>query len=102
VVKLAEVMSKLKITHGVLSYILKDLRGYTVVEGYLLDEKSAKIEKLESFKKLMEFMQEGIKEERELLHFKDILTVAVRKGYIHSLGEFLYIRDDIFKNFVEN
>lgn len=78
VVKLAEVVSKLKITQGALSYTLKDLRGYTVVEGYLLDEKSAKIEELESFKRLMEFMQEGIKEEKELLHFKGILT-NVRK-----------------------
>jgi selenocysteine-specific elongation factor len=101
VIKLAEVVSKLKITQGMLGYILKDLRGYTVVEGYLLDEKSAKIEELESFKKLMEFMQDGIREENDLFHFKDVLTVAVKKGYIHSLGEFLYIRDDLFKNFVE-
>jgi selenocysteine-specific elongation factor len=101
VIKLAEVVSKLKITQGILGYILKDLRGYAVVEGYLLDEKSAKIEELESFKKLMEFMQDGIREENDLFHFKDVLTVAVKKGYIHSLGEFLYIRDDLFKNFVE-
>jgi len=68
VIKLAEVVSKLKITQGILGYILKDLRGYTVVEGYLLDEKSAKIEELESFKKLMEFMQFSIKEENDLFN----------------------------------
>ncbi|MEZ0360533.1 MAG: selenocysteine-specific translation elongation factor [Hydrogenobacter sp.] len=98
--RLAEAKSKLRVSDEVLSYLLKETRGYTVVEGYIINEKKADIEALESFKKLIQAMKDGIKEERELIAFKDILSLAVRKGYVHSLGEFLYISDTLFNEFV--
>jgi selenocysteine-specific elongation factor len=100
-VKLAQLKSKLRLEEDVLSYLLKERKDIKRVEDYLLSEKKSKVEELESFKRLMETMKSQIKEDKELIDFKDLLPIAIKKGYIHSLGEFLYIGDTLFKELVE-
>jgi len=91
---LEELKSSLRVSEELLKYILSQLKGYRLVEGYILDEKRANLEELEGFRELLEFMKGYIKEEAELERFKEVLPLAVRKGKVHSLGERLYILDE--------
>jgi selenocysteine-specific elongation factor len=91
---LEELKSSLRVSEELLKYILSQLKGYRLVEGYILDERRANLEELEGFRELLEFMKGSIKEEAELERFKEVLPLAVRKGKVHSLGERLYILDE--------
>jgi len=91
---LEELKSSLRVSEELLKYILSQLKGYRLVEGYILDERRANLEELEGFRELLEFMNGSIKEEAELERFKEVLPLAVRKGKVHSLGERLYILDE--------
>ncbi|AHE95749.1 translation elongation factor [Thermocrinis ruber] len=94
---LEELKSSLRVSEELLKYILSQLKGYRLVEGYILDERRANLEELEGFRELLEFMKGSIKEEAELERFKEVLPLAVRKGKVHSLGERLYILDEDLK-----
>jgi len=91
---LEELKSSLRVSEELLKYVLSQLKGYRLVEGYILDERRANLEELEGFRELLEFMKGYIKEEAELERFKGVLPLAVRKGKVHSLGERLYILDE--------
>jgi selenocysteine-specific elongation factor len=91
---LEELKSSLRVSEELLKYVLSQLKGYRLVEGYILDERRANLEELEGFRELLEFMKGSIKEEAELERFKEVLPLAVRKGKVHSLGERLYILDE--------
>jgi selenocysteine-specific elongation factor len=91
---LEELKSSLRVSEELLKYILSQLKGYRLVEGYILDERRANLEELEGFRELLEFMKGSIKEEAELERFKEVLPLAVRKGKVHSLGERLYMLDE--------
>jgi selenocysteine-specific elongation factor len=91
---LEELKSSLRVSEELLKYVLSQLKGYRLIEGYILDERRANLEELEGFRELLEFMKGSIKEEAELEKFKEVLPLAVRKGKVHSLGERLYILDE--------
>jgi selenocysteine-specific elongation factor len=99
-VKVSQLTSKLRIKEEVLGLILKELRDYIIVEGYLLDIKSSNLEELDGYKKLMSLLSEGLKEERELLPLKEYLHIALRKGHAYSLGSYLYVSKELFEEYV--
>ena len=72
-----------------------------VVEGYLFDAKRARLEDLKGYKELMDLLSQGIREERELEAYKEYLSMAVRKGQVYSLGDYLYISKKLFESYVE-
>ncbi|SHK26520.1 SelB C-terminal domain-containing protein [Thermocrinis minervae] len=49
----------------------------------------------------MNLLKEQIREYKELYDYKDILSYAVRKGYVHSLGNYLYISDGLLRDYVK-
>jgi len=59
---LEELKSSLRVSEELLKYILSQLKGYRLVEGYILDERRANLEELEGFRELLEFMKGSIKE----------------------------------------
>ena len=97
---LEEVKRSLNLWEELLRYLIGSLKGYRVVEGYLLDERKANLEDLEIFRQLLEFMGNFIREERELERFKSVLPLAVKKGKVHSLGEHLYISDTLLRQII--
>ncbi len=97
---LEEVKRSLNLWEGLLKHLIGSLKGYRVVEGYILDEKKANLEDLEIFKQLLEFMEGSIREESELERFKNVLPIAVKRGKIHSLGEHLYISDTLLRQII--
>ncbi|ADC89364.1 selenocysteine-specific translation elongation factor [Thermocrinis albus DSM 14484] len=96
-----EVRSLLGIDQVLLQFLLEDTKGYRRVEGYILDETRSDINKLDVFKRLVEYMGDSIKEEKDLQEFRDILPVAVRRGVVHSLGAYLYVTDQTLHRMVE-
>ncbi len=101
IIELSKLRGMLKISEEVTKSLLSELKGYAVLEGFLIDERKAKIEDLEDFKKLMDFMGESIKEEKELEAFRGLLILAIKRGYILSIGNFLYLKSELFGRYVE-
>ncbi len=96
----AELLSKLRVSQELLSLLLEDVKDIRVVEGYVLDTRRANLQELEGYRKLMGLLQEGIKEERELQAYKEHLSLAVRRGVVYSLGDYLYISKAMFEDYV--
>ncbi|MCX8164672.1 MAG: selenocysteine-specific translation elongation factor [Aquificaceae bacterium] len=101
VLSLSEAVSKLKTSEELLKLILEKLKEIRVVEGYLLDVKRADLEELEGYRSLISFLSEGIREERELEPYKDYLAMAIRRGHVHSLGDYLYLSGLLLEKYVE-
>ncbi len=100
-VPLSEALSKLKVSQDLLGLILEKSGDLKVVEGYLLDTKRARLEELEGYRQLMNLLSEGIREERELHPYREHLSLAVRRGKVYSLGEYLYVSKDMFEEYVK-
>ena len=100
--KVSQAKSMLKVDEVLFRKILSENQILKVVDEFIIHKSYGKIEELETFKKLMDLLEEGIKEERELSDFREILPLCVRKGYIHSLGDHLYISDKLLKEYVNS
>jgi len=101
IVSLPELLSRLGVSEDVLKLALSGLKDVKVVEGYLFDAKRARLEDLKGYKELMDLLSQGIREERELEAYKEYLSMAVRKGQVYSLGDYLYISKKLFESYVE-
>jgi len=101
IVSLSELLSRLGVSEDVLKLALSGLKDVKVVEGYLFDAKRARLEDLKGYKELMDLLSQGIREERELEAYKEYLSMAVRKGQVYSLGDYLYISKKLFESYVE-
>lgn len=100
ILSMSEALSTLKVSEKVLEFILQNTKDIRLLEGYIVDAKSAGPEELEGYKKLMEFLSQGIKQENELKPYKEHLSLAVRKGKVYSLGDYLYISKELFDDYV--
>ncbi|MCS6958044.1 MAG: selenocysteine-specific translation elongation factor [Aquificaceae bacterium] len=102
VMPVSEAFSKLRISEELLMFVIEEASHIKVLEGYLLDAKKASLEELEGYKRLMSLLSNGIKEEKELEPFKAYLALAVRKGHVYSLGDYLYISKAVFESYVNH
>ncbi|MEN3028009.1 MAG: selenocysteine-specific translation elongation factor [Aquificaceae bacterium] len=100
VLPLPELKSRLRIGEELLKFILERLKETKVVEGYLLDVKKAKLEELEGYRELLSLLMNGIREERELEPYGEYLRMAVRRGQVYSLGDYLYLSKTLFEDYV--
>jgi selenocysteine-specific elongation factor len=94
---------KFGITEEMVNHLLDRLSGYTLLENLIVDERKADLRSLPQFKRLMDLLRDGIKEEREVLERgvpKEILSLAVRRRYVHRLGEFLIVSDEMLGDFI--
>lgn len=96
---LSELRERLGVSKELLEHVLKDMKELTLLEGYVLDARRANLEELEGYRRLMEMLREGIREERELLEYAQYLPLAVRRGKAHSLGHYLYISDQLLREY---
>lgn len=97
------VLGELSIEEELLPYLLSLLRGWCVREGYLLRDDGGTLPYEEDLRRLLSFMGRGFRREEELLSAgfeREILRFAVRKGYVHRIGENLLISDDFLRELV--
>lgn len=97
---LAEATSRLKVSPLVIEYLLKVEGRLKVLEGYVIDTLDSSVEELESYRRLLEVLSEGIKEEKELKEYKEYLSLALRRGRVYSLGDHLYVSVEVFEEYV--
>lgn len=97
------ILRELSIEEEVLPYLLSHLKGWCVREGYLLRETGGNLPYEEEVQRLLSFMGRDFREEEELLSAgfeREVLRFAVRKGYIHRIGEDLLISDGFLQELV--
>ncbi len=99
-IRRSQAQLKLKVGDEVLRFLVSDSKDLTFVEDFIVNTKLAQLENIESFRSLMHFLEDGIKEEKQLQSYKDILHLCVKRGYVHSLGDFLYIGDTLLKKYI--
>ncbi|MDW8033038.1 MAG: selenocysteine-specific translation elongation factor [Aquificaceae bacterium] len=97
---ISELKSKLNIGEELLKFLLERLEEAKVVEGYLLDIRKANPEELEGYRELLSLLGGGIKEERELEPYGEYLRMAIRRGQVYSLGDYLYLSKTLFEDYV--
>ncbi|MDW8095617.1 MAG: selenocysteine-specific translation elongation factor [Aquificaceae bacterium] len=100
ILPISELKSRLGISEEVVELLLRELKDTKVVEGYLLDTKKANLEELEGYRELINLLSTAIREEKELEPYKDYLAIAVKKGDVYSLGDYLYVSRSLFEEFV--
>ncbi|MEJ5339219.1 MAG: selenocysteine-specific translation elongation factor [Aquificaceae bacterium] len=101
VISLSEAVSRLKTSEGLLEFILKNVKDIRLIEGYVVDAKASGPEELEGYRRLIELLSEGIREEKELEPYREYLSLAVRKGRVYSLGDYLYVSKELFEEYVK-
>lgn len=95
---------KFGITEEMVGYIIRRTGRFRIVENLILDESRTDLTALPQFRRLMEILEADIREEREVLEEgvpKEILSLAVRKKYVHRIGEYLLLSDGLLKRMVE-
>ena len=90
------------IDEDLLEHLVERTQRYRIVEGLVVSEERSDLTALPQFRKLLDLLKEGIKEERELTGEgvpKEVLNLAVKKKHVHRIGEFLIISDDLLKDY---
>ncbi|HID42085.1 MAG TPA: selenocysteine-specific translation elongation factor [Pyrodictium sp.] len=102
-VKKDEIRSKLSLKEEVLQEIIRNLNGYKIIEDFVVSVNKSDFTQSPEFRRLMELLSESIKEEREILNegiSKEILSLAIRKKFVHNLGNYLLISDKLLKEYI--
>ncbi|MDQ7038159.1 MAG: selenocysteine-specific translation elongation factor [Aquificota bacterium] len=92
------------ITEEMAVYVIQRTGRYRIVENLILDESGTDLTALPQFRRLMEILEGSIREEREVLGEgvpKEILSLAVRKRYVHRIGDYLLLSDGLLKDMVK-
>ncbi len=94
---------KLSINDSLFEYILERLGNYRMLNEYIVDEKRSDLIKSDEFIRLMDLLKDRIREEGEVISEgipKEVLSLAVRKGHVHRIGDSLLISDEFLKECV--
>jgi len=97
------ILRELSLEEELLSHLLSLLGGWCLREGYLLRDEGGTLPHEEKLRKLLSFMGRDFRTEEELLSAgfdREILRFAVRKGYLHRIGENLLISDSFLQELV--
>ncbi|WP_457600342.1 selenocysteine-specific translation elongation factor [Hydrogenivirga sp.] len=98
----AELVERFGIKDELLGHVLSKLGGVRLLGEYVIDERRSDLTGNPEFKKLMALLEEGIKEERELLSggvSRDMLSLCVKRRHVHRIGEFLIISDELLRDY---
>ncbi len=98
------VKEKFSIEDELLEYLIASLKTYRIMNEFIVDEGRSDLSKNPEFNRLMEVLTDGIKEEREILSegiSKEILGLAVKRRYIHRIGDYLIISEELLKKYVD-
>lgn len=97
------VKERFSLSDELFEYLLGKLKNYRLLNELIIDERKSDLTKNEDFQRLKSVLKEGIKEEREILLEgvpKEILSLAVKRKYVHRIGEYLIISDELLNRYI--
>ncbi len=99
----AQVTKVLGLSSDLLHRLIEDLKGYSIVEDFVVREGRKDVKEHPQIRKLLQLLSEGFKEGKELEASgvsRDILNLAVRRRLVHRVGDDLFLSDDQLNRFV--
>jgi len=98
----AEIIERFGLSDALFEHIISSLKDFRLLGEYVVDERGSDLAQNPDFIKLMELLKGGIREEREILSAgvpRELLRLSVKRRYVHRIGEFLLISDELLKHY---